>query len=87
MIKMDLIALSNQEMEKAKAGAMKIDHNGRSCGCACVNDYIDSNGVWQGEHTIDNGEANYDADGQDGWGAWSPSMWHMRKPPGPKIPL
>jgi hypothetical protein len=65
MTKIDLVTLNRQEEDSIRAGASIINISGRSCGCACVNDYIDSNGQWAGNHTYDNSWANYDSLGLD----------------------
>jgi hypothetical protein len=78
---LNLVTLANQEMAESKAGAHIDIGDYKSCGCACVNDFYDENGQWDYTHTTSNHQANWDALGADGWGAWSPEMWHLRKPP------
>ena len=77
----DLVMLSKKELEDVKAGAAIIRVGGRSCGCACAQDSVGPNGEWIEVNHTSNINFNYEAPGQDGWGAWSPEMWHLRKPP------
>jgi hypothetical protein len=81
MNQLNMVFLADQEMREVKVGACFEIGVDRSCGCACVNDGYDENGDWDYTHTTENHAANWDSHGADGWGAWSPSLWHLRKPP------